>query len=78
MKRIGRDGDIEKEAYAEWPVFEQVRDTDIFKETFRDIFGEDFKPYQAPEFDHERAFEFIKRKKLEKEASSAEEAGTVH
>lgn len=78
MKRIGRDGDIQKEDYAEWPVFEQVRDTDIFKETFRDIFGEDFKPYQAPEFDHERASEFINRKKLEKEASSAEEAGTVH
>ena len=43
MKKIGPEhDDINASSYQEWPLFRDFRDTDKFKETFKEIFGKEF------------------------------------
>lgn len=60
MRRLGAEGPIEKRDYVEWPVFVQVRDTDLFRETFLQIFHEEYAPMAAPELDVERMNDFFR------------------
>ena len=39
MKKIGPNGDIKKRSYLEWPVFANVRKSDEFKSSYKEIFG---------------------------------------
>ncbi len=41
MKRIGRSGAISEVDYIDWPVFRDFRTTEIFTETFREIFAKE-------------------------------------
>ena len=49
MKKLGKDHDeVDKTAYRDWPLFRNFRETDLFKETYKEIFAEDFE-YKEPE-----------------------------
>lgn len=40
MTKIGLGGEIHKAGYRDWPLFKEFRRTDVFQETFQQIFGE--------------------------------------
>lgn len=42
MRRIGSDGPVGKHDYRDWPLFKEFRQQNVFGETYRDIFAEDF------------------------------------
>jgi hypothetical protein len=42
MKRIGKDGPVERTDYRDWPLFQAFRKHEIFLTTYLYIFGEDF------------------------------------
>lgn len=46
MKSIGKDGDMSF-AYAEWPLFNNFRKIPQFKDTYKDIYGKDYKYIEA-------------------------------
>ena len=39
MKRIGTSKEITKESYQSWPLFKNLRKTEIFNKTYKEIFG---------------------------------------
>lgn len=49
MKKIGKDGEVDKENYRTWPLFLKLRKEDKFKETYREIFQEDYKVVEIPQ-----------------------------
>jgi hypothetical protein len=50
MIKIGLDDEVfDKEAYQEFPLFKVFRETDEFKEAFKEIFGENFIIRDAPQ-----------------------------
>ena len=48
MKKIGSDGEVDKENYRNWPLFLKLRKEDRFKKVFKDIFKEDYKTLEIP------------------------------
>jgi len=50
MTKLGRDGEMKKEFYEEWPVFREFRKSQPFAEAFEKIFGVKFaiKEQAAP------------------------------
>jgi len=64
MIKIGpKDELIGQEEYQEWPLFKVFRETDIFKETFRILFKEDFIIREAPKKAFHSFLETIRSKK---------------
>ena len=49
MKKIGKDGKVDKENYRTWPLFLKLRKEDRFKETYKEIFGEEYKVVDIPQ-----------------------------
>jgi hypothetical protein len=77
MKRMGSEGEITKDCYTEWPVFIHVRDSDIFKETYRDVFKEEYKPFIPPRFHTDRMRDFFKKTSRSTDSSPSEGKGTL-
>ena len=48
MRKIGEDGEVDKENYRTWPLFHELRKEDKFKSTYKEIFGEDYKIVEIP------------------------------
>lgn len=48
MKKIGSDGEVDKEDYRSWPLFFQLRKQEKFKKTFKEIFKEDYNALEIP------------------------------
>jgi hypothetical protein len=48
MKKIGKNGDVDKSDYKEWPLFSTIRKEDKFKKTYKSIFKEDYKVLETP------------------------------
>lgn len=48
MKKIGENGDVDKSDYKEWPLFNEIRKENKFKETYKLIFKEDYKILETP------------------------------
>tara|TARA_B110000027_G_scaffold132624_1_gene159198 strand:- start:759 stop:2120 length:1362 start_codon:yes stop_codon:yes gene_type:complete len=48
MKKIGKDGDINKEDYKTWPLFFKLRNQEEFKNLYKEIFEEDYKVLEIP------------------------------
>ncbi|MET4073306.1 hypothetical protein [Hymenobacter sp. UYCo722] len=48
MKKLGKEGDIDKTAYKTWPLFDDFRETDLFVNTYKDLFDEDYSVVEAP------------------------------
>lgn len=42
MKKIGKKGEVNKEAYSSWPLFKTFRESKEFFRTYRKLFGKDF------------------------------------
>lgn len=64
MLKIGTNNDeLDKEAYQEWPLFNKFRDTEIFKETFKKLFKEEFIIREAPEKSFMKLLDHINNKK---------------
>lgn len=42
MRRIGSDGEVSKEAYLNWPLFKDIKETQEFKDAFEEIFKEQY------------------------------------
>ncbi|MDD2907563.1 MAG: hypothetical protein PHH98_02880 [Candidatus Gracilibacteria bacterium] len=49
MKKIGLNGDIDKNAYIEWPLFNDIKKEKEFRKTYEEIFGESYKNVKLPE-----------------------------
>jgi len=48
MKKIGNRGEVHKGNYKTWPLFLKLREEQKFKETFKDIFGEEYSILENP------------------------------
>ena len=48
MKRIGADGEIDKLNYKIWPLFHEFRKTELFKNSYKEIFGEEYLAIETP------------------------------
>ncbi|SFP86113.1 hypothetical protein [Hymenobacter arizonensis] len=48
MKKLGSEGDIDKASYKMWPLFNDFRETDLFLETYKELFNEDYLVVEAP------------------------------
>lgn len=42
MRRIGKDGSVEKHSYRDWPLFRDFRKQALFLDTYSEVFGEPF------------------------------------
>lgn len=47
MEKLGPNGELAADAYYSWPVFENVRQTDIFRAAYVRVFGVPFELYEA-------------------------------
>ncbi|HTJ11261.1 MAG TPA: hypothetical protein VL547_04530 [Dinghuibacter sp.] len=66
MKKIGAEGEIKKSDYKAWPLFTQFRETDLFQNAYREIFGEEFKAIETPTSMFDRLMEQIESSKVTK------------
>lgn len=48
MRKIGKDGEVDKTNYRTWPLFHKMRTKRKFKKTFKEIFEEDYKVIEIP------------------------------
>ncbi|AJH14822.1 hypothetical protein [Myroides profundi] len=48
MKKIGKNGEVNKDHYKIWPLFYKLRKEERFKEVFREIFEEDYAVLEVP------------------------------
>ena len=49
MKKIGENGNINKEEYREWPLFKKIREEREFKKVYKEIFKEDYSILETPQ-----------------------------
>lgn len=61
MRKMGLNGVIDKIAYGSWPIFREFRDTDVFMNTFKEVFGEKFSNIER-KLEKERKEKFQKFK----------------
>lgn len=48
MKKIGNKGEVDSSDYKEWPLFTKIREEKEFKETYKEIFDEDYSVLETP------------------------------
>lgn len=48
MHKIGNNGDVDKSDYKVWPLFNIIREENKFKETYKEIFGEEYSIMETP------------------------------
>ncbi len=64
MNKIGDDDEVfDKEAYQEFPLFKTFRETEEFKNAFKEVFKEDFIIREAPQKSFIKLLESINEKK---------------
>jgi hypothetical protein len=70
MKSIGNKNEhLNEDAYRDWPLFNDLRKTDEFKQTYKDIFGEDLVYKETKPRDLEDILNELKQIKKETEES---------
>jgi len=62
MKKIGKNGSVNKTEYKEWPLFKKIREKGEFKKIYKEIFNEDYSIKETP---RRPLFELIKKYKHE-------------
>lgn len=62
MKKIGKNGNVNKTEYREWPLFKKIREKKEFKQIYKEIFKED---YLITEMPRRPLFELIEKYKKE-------------
>ncbi|MDO6516583.1 hypothetical protein [Zobellia uliginosa] len=48
MLKIGDNGDVDKSDYKQWPLFNKIREEEKFKETYTEIFREEYSVMETP------------------------------
>ena len=48
MLKIGDNGDVDKSDYKQWPLFNKIREEVKFKETYKEIFKEEYSVMETP------------------------------
>lgn len=48
MKKIGNKGEVDSSDYKEWPLFTKIRNEKKFKDTYKDIFNEEYSVLETP------------------------------
>lgn len=48
MIKIGNTGDVDQSDYKQWPLFNKIRETEKFKETYKEIFKEEYSVMETP------------------------------
>ena len=48
MRKIGNNGEVDKENYMTWPLFSSLRKEDKFKQVYKEIFKEDYNVLEIP------------------------------
>lgn len=48
MNKIGKNGDVEDEHYKTWPLFYKLRNEDLFKTTYKEIFNCEYTVLEIP------------------------------
>lgn len=48
MKKIGKNGEVDKENYRTWPLFRKIRKEKKFKSVFKELFGEEYNVLDIP------------------------------
>lgn len=48
MVKIGDNGDVDKSDYKQWPLFNKIREEEKFKETYKEIFKEEYSVMETP------------------------------
>lgn len=71
MKKIGTSGDVEKENYRQWPLFEKIRELEDFKKCYFEIFDEEYKVIEIPLRPIEKLINETQQKKQLKELSDS-------
>jgi len=49
VEQIGSNGEIRKDDYRDWPVFQQLRQDPRFQTVFLSLFGEEINRYKQPD-----------------------------
>lgn len=78
MKKIGRSEEIVKDHYKIWPLFKQVRELDEFKETFKDIFNEEYNVIESAKRPVQELLSEIAEKNKAKEITSEGQGAEVN
>lgn len=66
MKKIGTSGDVEKENYRQWPLFEKIRELEDFKMCYFEIFNEEYKVIEIPLKPTEKLINEMRKEKQSK------------
>lgn len=75
MRKIGMSGDVKKEHYRQWPLFEKIRELDDFKACYFEIFNEEYKVIEIPLKPTEKLInEKLKEKLTEKQIKELPDA----
>ena len=81
MKKIGANGDVKESNYKQWPLFMKIRNEDKFKETFREIFKEEYSILETPKgplqdliSEEIKRIKKLKKKTIKKPDTSKKEA----
>jgi hypothetical protein len=48
MQKIGKNGEVDKSDYKQWPLFSKIRNEVNFKSTFKEIFNEEYTIMETP------------------------------
>jgi hypothetical protein len=64
MTQIGTTDEIPKHAYQIWPLFNKIRKEAKFQETFKEIFGEDYKVIEKPSSVVSKVIDIFDTKKI--------------
>jgi len=48
MRKIGKNGDVDKTAYKEWPLFSKIRNITEFTNVYKEIFEEEYSVLETP------------------------------
>jgi hypothetical protein len=71
MKKIGKNGDVEMEHYRTWPLFYHLRNEEKFKNTFQEIFGQEYTVLEIPQKPIADLFQEIKKTQTQKTTQKA-------
>jgi hypothetical protein len=77
MRRIGDDGDVLKDHYKTWPLFYKLRDIDGFKNTFKEIFNEEYSVLEIPKRPVQEILEEFHAQNNERENQKKDEEGNI-
>lgn len=78
MKKVGNeDKELGKEQYRSWPLFFKLRSDKIFKETYKEIFNEDYNVIEVPKRPVENMLHEQNSKRIKKKPKQIVEKSSV-